>query len=120
MGLLSDRNGFVVTTTIESLSRINGDLAKSALLQMLEHDDREVRRTAIKALSSFDDVEGELLPFLKDGDWATRKAAAEALGKNPQGAVKKELERLLDSEEDPIVKKVVEDSLKKHSMVVGQ
>ncbi|MFA4917984.1 MAG: HEAT repeat domain-containing protein [Thermodesulfovibrionales bacterium] len=120
MELLSDRNGFVVTTTIESLSRINGDRAKSALLQMLEHNDREVRRTAIKALSSFDDVEGELLPFLKDGDWATRKAAAEALGKNPQGAVKKELERLLDSEEDPIVKKVVEDSLKKHSMVVGQ
>ena len=120
MELLSDRNGFVVTTTIESLSRINGDRAKSALLQMLEHNDREVRRTAIKALSSFDDVEGELLPFLKDGDWATRKAAAEALGKNPQGAVKKELERLLDSEEDPIVKKVVEDSLKKHSIVVGQ
>ena len=50
IGLLSDKNGFVVTTTIESLSKIGGDEARSALLHMLSSEDKEVRRTAIRAL----------------------------------------------------------------------
>ncbi len=110
--ILSDKNGFVVTTAIESLGVIGGDEAKSALLGMLSSDDREVRRTIIKALSSFEDVGGELLPFLKDSDWATRMAAVQVLGKMPESTLRKELEKLLDVEEDPIVRKAVEESLK--------
>jgi HEAT repeat protein len=109
--LLSDKNGFVVTTTIESLSRIGGDEARSALLRMFGSADKEVLRTAIKALSSFEDVEDELIPFLSDSDWATRMAAVEVLGKTPGGVVRRELEKLLDGEEDPIVRKAVEESL---------
>ena len=52
-----------------------------------------------------------MLPFLKDDDWATRVAAVEVLGKKPRGDIKRELERLLDVEEDPIVKKAVKESL---------
>jgi HEAT repeat protein len=111
IGLLYDKNGFVVTTAIESLSIIGGDEARSALLSMLVSEDKEIRRTAIKALSAFDDVEEALLPFLKDDDWATRMAAVAILGKIAKGIVRKELERLLDIEEDPIVKKAVKDSL---------
>lgn len=110
--LLSDNNGFVVTTTIESLSRIGGNEAKAALLYMLSAEDKEIRRTAIKALSYFDDAEDELLPFLRDSDWATRMAAVEVLGKRAKGAIRNELEKLLDREEDPIVRKAVEESLK--------
>lgn len=113
IGLLSDKNGFVVTTTIESLSKIGGEEARSALLRMLFSADKEVRRTTIKALSSFEDVEDALLPFLQDSDWATRMAAVEVLGKKAKGLIRRELEKLLDTEEDPIVKKVVEESLKK-------
>ncbi len=111
--LLSDKNGFVVATAIESLSKIGGDEARSALLRMLVSEDREVRRTAIKALSSFDDVEEKLIPFLKDEDWATRMSAVEVIGKMAKVklVIRKELEKLLDFEEDPIVKKVVEESL---------
>jgi HEAT repeat protein len=109
--LLSDKNGFIVTTAIESLGSIGSDEAKSALLQMLYSDDKEIRRTAIKALSSFKNVEGEILPFLKDDDWATRMAAVEVLGKKAEGVIKQELEKLLDVEEDPVVKKVVEKTL---------
>jgi HEAT repeat protein len=111
IGLLSDKNGFVVTTAIESLGKIGGKESKSALLRMLASEDKEVSRTAIKALSSFDDVEKELLPFLKDEDWATRMAAVEILGKKAKGTVRKELERLMDVEEDPIVRKAVEEAL---------
>jgi HEAT repeat protein len=80
---------------------------------MLVSEDREVRRTAIKALSSFDDVEEKLIPFLKDEDWATRMSAVEVIGKMAKVklVIRKELEKLLDFEEDPIVKKVVEESL---------
>jgi HEAT repeat protein len=113
IALLSDKNGFVVTTTIESLGRIGGGAARAALLQMLSASDTEVRRTAIRALSVFDDVEDELIPFLHDGDWATRKAAVEVLSKTKKKSTKNEIETLLDTEEDPIVKKTIEESLKR-------
>jgi HEAT repeat protein len=115
INLLSDRNGFVVTTTIESLSRIGGEEARSALVGMLSSGDTEVRRTAITALSSFEGVEDKLLPFLRDDDWATRMSAVEVLGKKATSTVKTELERLLDIEEDPIVKRAVEASLRDSS-----
>jgi hypothetical protein len=40
-------------------------------------------------------------------------AAVEVLGKKGNGRVRIELEKLLDSEDDPIVKKAIEKSLKK-------
>lgn len=111
--LLSDRSGFVVTTAIESLSAIGGDEAKKALLSMLSSGDKEVVRTAITALAPYDNIRQVLLPFLKDTDWATRMAAVEVLGEKGNGLVRIELEKLLDSEDDPIVKKAIEKSLKK-------
>ena len=112
ISLLSDKNGFVVTTTIESLSRIGGEEAKSALVGMLSSEDVEVKRTAITALSSFEGVEDKLLPFLRDRDWATRMSAVEVLGKKVGDVIRAELERLLDTEEDPIVKRAVEAGLR--------
>jgi HEAT repeat protein len=115
IGLLSDKNGFVVTTTIESLSVLGGDEARSALLHMLSSKDKEVVRTTITALASFSKIEDALLPFLRDSDWATRMAAVEVLGRKAKGVVRREIERLIDEEEDPIVKKTAEESLKKLS-----
>lgn len=110
---LSDKNGFVVTTTIESLSKIGRDETKLALLQMIESPDKEIKRTAIKALASFEDIEEKLLPFLKDHDWATRMAAGEVLGQNGKDYIREELEKILDVEEDPIVERIIQDSLEK-------
>jgi hypothetical protein len=42
-------------------------------------------------------------------------AAVEVLGRKAKGVVKREIERLIDEEEDPIVKKTAEESLKKQS-----
>ena len=55
--LLTDLNGFVVATAIESLGQVGGDEAREALLHMLISEDLEIRRTAIKALALFSDVE---------------------------------------------------------------
>jgi len=113
VGLLSDKSGFVVTTAIESLSKIGGEEARSSLLNMLSSPDREIRRTAIKALSLFKDVENDLIPFLQDADWATRMAAVKVLGERAKGLIRNELEKLLDTEEDSIVRRAVEESLKR-------
>jgi len=55
------------------------------------------------------------VPFLRDSDWATRMAAVEVLGRKAKGVVRREIERLIDEEEDPIVKKAAEESLKRQS-----
>ena len=115
ISLLSDKNGLVVTASIESLGKIEGKEARSSLLKMLPSSDREIRRTAIEALSSFEDIEDALIPYLRDDDWATRMAVVEVLGKRAEGSIRNELEKLLDTEEDPIVLKAVEDSLKRGS-----
>lgn len=111
VGLLDDRSGFVVTTSIKALGLIGGPEAKEAILRMLSSDDKEVRRTAIAALSSFQDIESSLIPFLKDPDWASRIAAVRGLGGILTGTIRVELEKLLDTEEDPTVKKAVEEIL---------
>lgn len=112
VGLLGDGWGFVVATAIESLGRIGGDEAGRAIAGMLSSSDEEIKRTAIMALSSFEGVEESLIPFLSDADWATRIAAVKALGKKAGGEVRKELEKLLDSEEDLTVLKTVEEILR--------
>lgn len=109
--LLSDRSGFVVSTAIESLKALGGDAARDAILKMLSSEDEEIKRTAITALEGFEDVEDRLIPFLKDPDWASRIAAIRVLGRSSQGRVRKEIESLLDSEEDPTVIKAVEEIL---------
>jgi HEAT repeat protein len=111
IGLLRDGSGFVVTSAIESLGTIGGPEARDAIAGMLSSADNEIKRTAILALASFENVEGVLLPFLKDPDWATRIAAVRALGMDAGENVRKELEKLLDTEEDAIVIKAVEETL---------
>ncbi len=112
IGLLADSNGFVVTTAIESLGEVGGKEARDAITDMLSSTDEEIRRTAITALAPFENVESSLIPFLKDRDWATRLAAVRTLGRNAGAYVRKELERLLDTEEDATVIKAVEETLR--------
>jgi len=115
ISLLSDHNGFVVTSTMESLSRIGGETAKNALAGMLSSHDKEIKRTAIKALAPFSNIEGIIMPYLNDPDWAARMASVEVLGARlaggSTGSLRIELERLLDKEEDPVVRKAVEECL---------
>jgi HEAT repeat protein len=76
---------------------------------MLGSDDREIRRTAIRSLSSFDGIDELVLPFLNDPDWATRAAAIEVLGRKATDKARAEVEKLFDSEEDPAVKSAIEE-----------
>jgi HEAT repeat protein len=93
------------------LQALGGDEARDAVLKMLASDDDEIKRTAISALEGFEDVEDRLIPFLKDPDWASRIAAVRVLGRSPGHRAKTELEKMLDTEEDPTVIKAVEEIL---------
>jgi len=110
-GLLRDQSGFVVTTALEALKAAGGDDARNAIAGMLSSRDDEVKRTAISCMEEFEGVEELLVPFLKDPDWASRMAAVKALGRRVQWNIRTELEKLLDSEEDPTVIKAVEEIL---------
>ncbi|MCX5718239.1 MAG: HEAT repeat domain-containing protein, partial [Nitrospirae bacterium] len=111
VNLLSAPNGFVVTSTMEALSRIGGETARNALVEMLSSHDKEIKRTAIKALAPFNNIEGIIMPYLNDPDWAARMASVEVLGSSSSGSVRIALEKLLDKEEDPVVRKAVEECL---------
>jgi HEAT repeat protein len=111
INLLSDRSGFVITTAIESLKAFTDNESREAILKMLSSGDEEIKRTAIAALEGFTDVEDRLVPFLKDPDWASRIAAVRVLGSSSLRSVRLELEKLLDTEEDPTVIKAVEEIL---------
>ncbi len=110
--LLRDQSGFVVSTAIESLKAIGGDEAGTAIAGMLASPDDEIRRTAIAALENFKGMEDRIIPFLRDPDWATRIAAVKSLGQRPGGNVRAELEKLLDTEDDPTVARTVEEVLR--------
>jgi HEAT repeat protein len=107
--MLQDPNGFVVTTAMEALSKLRGGEAREALIRMLDSNDTEIKRTAIKALSSFQGIQEMILPYLWDPDWATRVATLEVLSKSPTEKVISEVARLADSEDDPVVRKTVEE-----------
>lgn len=109
--MLYIENGFVVTAAMESIGRLGGEEARGALMHMLGSDDVEFRRTAIRGLAVFEDVEHVIIPFLRDEDWATRVAAVETLGKRPGEHVRHEVEVLFDVEEDPVVKKALKKYL---------
>jgi HEAT repeat protein len=94
---------------MESLGKLGGDEARNALVRMLDGEEREIRRTAIRALSSFEGSEGVLLPYLNDPDWATRTAAVKALSARVNERVKNEIEKCYDREEDPAVRRVIEE-----------
>ncbi len=111
IGMLVDHNGFIVTTAIESLGKLKGEEARNALIGMVSSDDREIRRTAIRSLASFEGIEGAVLPYLNDPDWATRVAAVEVLGRRGTEKVRGEIEKLFDYEEDPAVRRAIEECL---------
>lgn len=109
ISMLSDDNGLVVAISMESLGKVGGAEAREALKKTLSSKGGEIRRTAIKALSAFDDVQSYILPYINDKDWATRMAAVEGLGGSPGEPIRAELEKHLDIEEDPAVRKAIEN-----------
>jgi len=112
ISLLGDKSGFVVASALESLGAVGGDAARDAVKEMLQCADDEIKRTAITALGAFQNIGESLIPFLKDPDWAVRAAAVRSIGRQTNGNIREELERLRDTEEDGSVLRALEETLR--------
>ncbi len=108
---IDDENGFVSISAIEAIGSLGGNEAREILLGQLANPDQEIKRTALKALDGFHDVEDRLIVFLQDSDWATRVAAAEALCKHRKDFVLMSVEKALEEEQDPVVQKAFRECL---------
>jgi HEAT repeat protein len=109
LDLLGDENGFVVTSAMEAAGKLGGSAARDALAGMLGSADPEIRRTAITSLKSFPGADVLILPYLRDPDWATRLAAVESLTRKASEEVRAAVEGLYDGEDDPVVRKAIEE-----------
>lgn len=78
--LLSDESGFVRTTAIEALGNFKDEKIKNTLLQLLNDRDAEIRSTTVESLASFDGIAQDIIPLLKDKEWAVRKKVVDILG----------------------------------------
>ncbi len=111
INLLNDPNGYVVTQSIESLSFFRQKKARDSILKMLSSNDREIQRTAILSLSGFPETLDVVKPFLNHKDWATRLAAVQTLASFNSAEALGLLEEAYDKEEDPTVRKAIQEAL---------
>lgn len=114
VGALRDGNGFVIAAVLEALGKLRSARAREAIASMLSSEDEEIRRTAIRALGGFGNVFDEIRPFLTDPDWATRRVAAEALGRSGDERAPVVLMDLHEREEDPAVREAIKVVLRDH------
>jgi|GEM_PF-3798421 len=91
---------------IQYLESLRGTVAVPLLIMALGHQDPDIRLCAAALLGDVADSRAVecLLPLLCDENPRIRGYAALALGKSGGVAVKEELERLFESEEEPFVK----------------
>lgn len=107
---LQDKNGFVVASALEAISRIGDPDGVELIIAMLDSQDREIRRTAIRSLSGFDIAHKYILPYLKSDDWATRYEAAKALRPYLRDAdVMKKIQRAYEKEDDNVVREALKE-----------
>lgn len=110
--LLSDRSGLVKTSAIEALGNFkNDDNVRSALLQLFNDDDAEIRTAAIDSLASFDNIMHDLIPLLGDREWSVRKKVVDVLGKYFKNESYAQLRTVASSDEDPQVREAAEGYL---------
>ncbi len=79
--LLSDESGVVRTAAIEALGNFKEDGVKNVLLNLLTDEDAEVRSTSVASLSVFEGIVQDIMPLLKDENWAVRKRVVDVIGK---------------------------------------
>lgn len=115
--LSEDPTGMVQIAALTSLGQRGEAVAANGLRARLSSPDRDVQKAAILALGVFGDPEAlsVITPFLSDGHWELRAAAASAVG-NLKGAAEK-LKEMSDFDEDPLVRDAAALALSHHEAV---
>lgn len=105
---LNDKSGIVRNAAIEALAGFREKRVKNVLLLLLQDKDAEIRSTTVNSLAVFEGVLQDLLPVLKDKDWAVRKQAVDVLGKFFRNESSSYLQESADTDSDPEVRKAAE------------
>jgi HEAT repeat protein len=98
---------------VEVLGKLQFEQARGPLLNLIAHEDPEVRKTVLVALAGFDgdDVLRAVIERLTDPHWSVRKAAVEALKSRRTTAVLAILEKIAEGDPDTAVRQAAKEAV---------
>jgi HEAT repeat protein len=98
---------------VDVLGKLREEHALPALLKLAEHQDPEVRKTVLTALSGYGGppVQKAVLARLSDPHWSVRKAAVDLLRERRDAAAEPLLERIAEHDPDHIVRQAAREAL---------
>jgi HEAT repeat protein len=121
-----DRSGAVLTeclgtaadifllALVEVLGKLHTEQASGPLLKLTDHEDPEVRKTALTALAGYEgnDVQKAVIARLSDPQWSVRKSAVEALKGKRDKTVDALLSKLAEEDADTAVRQAASEVLR--------
>ncbi len=112
-GLLGSSSDIFLLALVEVLGGLRYAPASGPLVKLTDHEDPEVRKTALVALAGYegDEVLKAVSAQLSDPHWSVRKAAVEALARRRNAAVEALLAKMADGDPDTAVRQAASDAL---------
>ncbi len=112
-GHLERASDIFLLALVDVLGRMPIAEAEGPLLALADHEDHEVRKTVLQALTAYDwgRVRPVIAAHLTDEHWSVRKAAVEALRLRPDPALDILLEGMAETDPDATVRRTVRETL---------
>jgi HEAT repeat protein len=112
-GHLKEASDIFLLALVDVVGRVSVREALEPLLSLTSHEDPEVRKTVLGALSSYDwvSVRPSVLSHLFDPHWSVRKSAAEILKNRRDPATDLLLEQMAADDPDPTVRQAAKEAL---------
>ncbi len=112
-GHLEQASDIFLLALVDVVGRASVREALEPLLSLAGHEDPEVRKTVLSALSSYDwvRVRPSILTHLSDPHWSVRKSAVEILKHRRDPATDLLLEQMTADDPDPAVRQAAREAL---------
>ncbi|MEK6700428.1 MAG: HEAT repeat domain-containing protein [Nitrospirota bacterium] len=112
-GYLDRAEGIFLLALVDVLGKLREERALPALLKLADHQDPEVRKTVLTALSAYGgpQVQRAVLARLSDPHWSVRKAAVDLLRERRDAAAEPLLERIAEQDPDHIVRQAAREAM---------
>jgi HEAT repeat protein len=112
-GHLKEASDIFLLALVDVVGRASVREALEPLLSLVGHEDPEVRKTVLGALSSYDwvSVRPSVLSHLSDPHWSVRKSAAEILKHRRDPAADLLLGQMATDDPDPSVRQAAKEAL---------
>jgi HEAT repeat protein len=110
---LNTATDIFLLSLVDVVGKLRTERALAPLLGLASHDDPEVRKTVLTALSGYhwESVHQTVLSRLSDPHWSVRKTAIEIVKMSKDAAAETILERIADGDPDATVRQAAKDAL---------